>query len=89
MYVEAPSTPYVRYLVKEANESSILIDLPKRVKPKIVRTPENIAFVAERVYEAPSTSIHRCPQQLNISGTSFRPWYDSIQSPIGSGVEAN
>ena len=45
---------------------------PKRKKPKTERTPENIAAVAESVYEAPSTSIHRRFQQLNISNTSLR-----------------
>ena len=49
---EAPSTPYVRYLVKKVKETGILIDKPKR--------------------EAPSTSIHRRSQQLNISETSLR-----------------
>ena len=33
-------------------ETGILIDKPKRVKPKTVRTPENIAAVAESVCEA-------------------------------------
>ena len=33
-----------------------------------MRTPENIVAVAESVYEAPSTAIHRRSQQLNISG---------------------
>ena len=37
-----------------------------------MRTPENIAAVAEFVYEAPSTSIHRRSQLLNISETSLR-----------------
>ena len=35
-------------------------------------TPENIAAVAESMCEAPSTSIHRRSQQLNISVTSLR-----------------
>ena len=35
-----------------------------------MRTPENIAAVAESVCEAPSTSIRS--QQLNISETSLR-----------------
>ena len=69
---EAPSTPYVRYLVKEIKETSILIDKPKREKPKIVRTPKNISAVVGSVCEAPSTSIHRSSQQLNISETSLR-----------------
>ena len=62
----APSAPYVRYLVKKVKETGFLIDKPKREKPKTVRTPENIAAVVESVCEAPSTSIHRRSQQLNI-----------------------
>ena len=50
---EAPPVPYVRYLVKKVKETSILIDKSKREKPKTVRTPENIAAVAESVCEAP------------------------------------
>ena len=68
---EAPSAPYVRYVLKKVKEI-VLIDKPKRDKPKTVRTPENIAAVAESVCEAPSTSIHRRCQQLNISETSLR-----------------
>ena len=49
---EAPLTPYIR----------ILIDKPKREKPKTMYTLENIAAVAESVCEAPSTSIHRRSQ---------------------------
>ena len=56
---EASSVPYVRYLVKKVKETGILIDKPKPEKLKTVRTPENIAAVAESVCEAPSTSIHR------------------------------
>ena len=41
-------------------ESDILIDKPKLEKARTVRTPENIAAVAESVMrEAPITSIHR------------------------------
>ena len=69
---EASSAPYVRYLTKKVEETAILIDKPKREKPKTVRTPENIAAEAESVCEAPSISIHRRSQQLNISGTSLR-----------------
>ena len=58
--------------MKKVNETDILIDKPKRAKPKTVLTPENIAAVAESVREAPSTSIHRCSQQFNISETSLR-----------------
>ena len=53
-------------------EAGILIDKPKREKPKTVCTPENIAAVAESVCEAPSTSIQCRSQQLNISETSLR-----------------
>ena len=67
---EAPSAPYVRYLVKKVKETGILIDKPKREKPKTTCTPENIATVAESVRETPSTSIHRHSQQWNISETS-------------------
>ena len=69
---ESPSGPYVRYLVKKVKEPGILIDKPKPEKPKTVRTPENIAAVAESVCEAPSTSIHRRSQQMNISETALR-----------------
>ena len=69
---EAPSAPYVYYLVKKMKETRILIDKPKREKPKTVHTPENIAAAAESVREAPSTSIHCRSQQLNISEISLR-----------------
>ena len=68
---EASSAPYVRYLVKKVKETGILIDKPKRKKPKAVRIPENVAVVAESVREAPLTLIHRRSQQLNISETSL------------------
>ena len=45
---EEPSAQYVRYLVKKVKETGILIDEPKREKPKTVRTPENIAAVTEK-----------------------------------------
>ena len=67
---KALSDPYVRYLVKK--ETGILIVKPKDEKPKIVRTPENIAAVTESVCEAPPTSIHCRSQQLNISETTLR-----------------
>ena len=50
----APSTPYVRYLVKKVTEIGILIDKLNRKKLKTVRTPENIAAVAESLLETPS-----------------------------------
>ena len=52
-------------------KTGIIIDKPKREKPKTVRIPENIAVVVESVHEAPSTSIHRRYQQLNILETSY------------------
>ena len=71
--IEASSAPYVRYLVKKVKKTGIIIiDKPKREKPKTVRTPENIAAVAESMCEAPSTSIHHRSPQLNISETSLR-----------------
>ena len=36
---KAPSASYMRYLVKKVKETGILIDKPKREKPKTVRTP--------------------------------------------------
>ena len=58
--------------MKKVKETGILIDKPKRENQETVRRPENIAAVTESVWEAPSTSIHRRPQQLNISETSLR-----------------
>ena len=52
---------------EKAKETGILIDKPKCEKPETVHTHENIAAVTESVCEAPSTSIHRRSQQLNIS----------------------
>ena len=56
---------------RKVKETGILMDKPKREKPKTVRKPENIAAVAESVCEATSTSIQRRSQQLNISETSL------------------
>ena len=69
---ELSPAPYVRYLEKKVKETSILIGKPKHEKPKTVRIPENIAAVEESEFEASLTSIHRHPQQLNISKTSLR-----------------
>ena len=55
---EALSAPYVCYFVKKVKETGILIlliDKPKHEMPKTVRTTDNIAVMAESVYEAPST----------------------------------
>ena len=63
-------------------ETGILIDKPKHEKSKTVRTPENIAAVAESVCEAPSILIHRRSQQLNISETSLRQILHKELKPI-------
>ena len=71
--LEAEKHRYVHYLVKNVKKkTAILIDKPKTEKPKTMRTPENIAVVAESVCEAPLISIHCRSQQLNISETSLR-----------------
>ena len=49
-------------LWKKVKETGILIDKLQREKPKTVRTPENIAAVAESLCKATSTSIHRRSQ---------------------------
>ena len=51
-------------LGKKVKKTGILIDKPKREKPKTVHTTKNIAAVAE--------SVCRRSQQLNISETSLR-----------------
>ena len=75
---EAPSASYVRYLVKKVEESVILIDKPKGEKPKTVRTSENIASLSESMCVAPSTSIFRRSQQLNISETSLKRMHKDL-----------
>ena len=69
---EAPTAPYVRHLVRKVNKTGILSDKPNLEKPKTVRTPENIAAVAESVREEASISIPSCSQLLNISEISLR-----------------
>ena len=44
---EAPSAPYIHYLVKKVKETGILIDKSMREKPNTVRTTENIAAVLQ------------------------------------------
>ena len=68
---EAPSPPYVRYLVKKVKETGILIDKPKKEKPKIVHTPENIDAVAENVCEK-STSIQQFQKKKKKKNYLFR-----------------
>ena len=58
--------------MKKVKGTGILIDKSQREKPKTVRTPENIAAVAESVCESPLTSIHRPSQRLSILDTSLR-----------------
>ena len=74
-------------------ETGIFIDKPKREQPKTVRSPVNVADVAESMCEASSTSIHRISQQLNISETSLRRiLHNDLQDgaiQIGSEFEAN
>ena len=69
---EALLTSHVRYLMKKVKETGILIDKPNREKPKIVRTPENIAALWQKVcVRRLQTSIHCHYQQMNISKTSL------------------
>ena len=51
---EAPSAPYVRYLVKKEKETV----------SSSINQSENIAAVAESVLEAPSISIHRSLRRI-------------------------
>ena len=60
---EALSAPYVHYLVKKVKEIGIIIDKPKREKPKTMHTYENIAAVIKIVCEAPQ---HQFTVVLNI-----------------------
>ena len=55
----APSAPNVLYLVKKVKEAGNRIDKPKHEKPKTVRTPVDIAAVAESVREAPQFYHYR------------------------------
>ena len=65
---EAPSAPCVRYLMKKLKETGIFIGKPKRENSKTMRfCIEYIAAVAESGRVAPSTSIHRHSQHLDIS----------------------
>ena len=45
---EALLSVYVRYLLKKVEETGILIDKPKREKPKTVSIPENITCCVKR-----------------------------------------
>ena len=80
---EALSAPYVRYLVKKVKETGNFIDKSKNEKPKIVRLKETIAAVAESVCEAPSTSVHRPSQQVNILETSLRRELRILHKDLG------
>ena len=54
---KAPSAPYVCYLVKKVKKTGILIDKPKRERLKTVRTPGNIAGIAENARKAHFTVV--------------------------------
>ena len=47
---EAPSAPYVRYVVKKVKETDIIIDKPKHEKPKTMHTLENIIASAGEIF---------------------------------------
>lgn len=57
--------------MKRVRESGMLVDKPRRVRTRPVRSAENIAAVAESVREQPSTSTRHRSQQLNVSRTSL------------------
>jgi len=69
---QRPSSQYVDQFVKRVRETGSLMDKTTRVRPRTVRTPENIAAVAESVREHQSTSTRHRSQELNISRTSLR-----------------
>ena len=70
--IVAPLAQYDRYFVKKKlKETDILIDKPKHDKPKTVRTPENIAAVAESVCKVPSTSFSTIEHFGGIIETNF------------------
>ena len=73
--LEEDKHSHLRMLIvlrQRLKETDIVIDKPKHEKPITMRTLKNIAGAAKSVREAPSTSIHRLPQQLNISEKSLR-----------------
>ena len=80
---EAPSVPYIRYIVQKVKETGILIDKLKREKPETMRAPKNIGAVAGSVCEVPSRSLQRRSQQLNILETSLRRilYKDLVMTP--------
>ena len=54
-----PSAVYVRYLVTKVKETGIFIDKLNREKPKTVRTPENIAALAESEWDELKRILHK------------------------------
>jgi hypothetical protein len=60
----------VKKFVHKVRDSGMLIDKPTRPRANPVRTPQNIAAVAENVRQRPRTSIRRRALELNISYTS-------------------
>jgi len=69
---EMPSTQFVDQFVKRIRQTGSLFDKATRSRARPVRSIENIAAVAQSVFEQPSTSIRHRSQNLNISRTSLR-----------------
>ena len=69
---EAPSAPYFHYLVKKEKETGILIDKPKREKPKTVRAAENIAAVAESQHQHQFTVVLNFFLHKNLGMTPYK-----------------
>ena len=73
---EAPSAPYVSYLVEKVKEIGSFSNKTKREKPKTMRTPHNIVVLRA----AAPTSIHRsaefCIKTLVWCRTKFN-WFRS------------
>ena len=67
---ESPSAPYVRYLVKKVKETGILIDKPKREKPKRAKS-KIITFGAQKTRT--HTLKSRYTQNELLFGTNFGP----------------
>ena len=74
---EAPSALYVRNLEKKVKETGILIDTPKRESQKQCVHPILSFFIIDHFGDI---------IEMNFAQ---KPWYDAIQSLIGSRVAAN
>ena len=85
---EAPTATYVRYLVKKVK------DKPKSEKTKTVRNPR-ILLLWQKL------CVKRHQRQFTVglyiehigdiieTNLASRPWYDAVQSPLGSVAEAH